>query len=289
MATITPATGAPGSPVVTLTPSQADIFDRCPWQYGARYVQRLVPDAWPPTPYTAMGDSVHACLCHFHRRGGHPRYARDDMAGLLDQSWRRDGYADAEQEVAARAMAGRLCAAYYAASRDEPTRHLGHELFLAAEFRLAGVHLRVRGKVDRLSLWPDGRLEVLDYKTGTRVPSEADLADALSPFLYLLLVRRTYPTYDRVEVSHLYLREMARVTVAYDHDRCMACKDRLAQVVTQIARGTLPPHPNAFCPSCPVHDRCPAMDPAAVELDDLLQGIGPAITRPARSEAPGAA
>jgi len=257
-------------PVVTLTPSQADLFDRCPLQYAARYVQRTVADMGQETPHTSMGESVHTCLYHFHKRGGHRRYARGDMATLLDQCWRHDGYTDAEQEAAFRAKAGRMCAAYHAASREDMVHHLGHEVFLSAQVRLAGIRLRVRGKLDRLSVWPDGHLEVVDYKTGLAVSSGADLADALAPFLYLLLVRHAYPAYDRVDVSHLYLGSMAKVTIADDHERRLAGKERLLQAVAAIARGDFPPRPNAFCRLCPVRDTCPAADASEIEIDSLL-------------------
>ncbi len=266
------ATTAPpiSSQVVTLTPSQAEVLDRCPFQYGARYVERLVQETRQRTPHLAMGDSVHACLYHFHKCGGQQRCASPDMAALLEQSWRRDGYADAAQEAIFRARAAAMCETYHQASHDETVRHLGHEVFLSATFRLAGIQLRVRGKIDRLSLWPDGHLEVVDYKTGAEPPGQADLAGALSPFLYLLLVRRTYPVYDRVDVSHLYLATMARVTIVYDHERCQTGKERLIQAVTQIAQGVFPPSPNAFCPACPVRCHCPAMRQDEMDLDALL-------------------
>lgn len=266
------ATTAPSidSQVVTLTPAQAEVLDRCPFQYRARYVQRLVPETRQRTPHLAMGDSVHACLYHFHKRGGHQHYAGPAMAALLDESWRHDGYADAAQEAAFRARAAAMCEAYHEGSRAEAVRHLGHEVFLSATFRLAGIQLRVRGKLDRLSLWPDGHLEVVDYKTGAEPPGQADLADALAPFLYLLLARRAYPDYDRVDVSHLYLGTMARVTIVYDRQRCLAGKDRLAQAVTQIAHGVFPPSPHAFCPACPVRHHCPAMREDEIDLDTLL-------------------
>lgn len=270
MAATLVADRAPGSRIVTLTPSQADVFDRCPFQYGARYGLGCRPGPRPCTAHTSMGESVHACLYHFHKRGGHQRHAREDIVGLLDQAWRGDGYDDREQEASFRRAAREMCEAYYDWTRDDAVRHLGHELLLSAEFRLAGFRLHVRGKLDRLSLWPDGRLEVVDYKTGRVAPSPADLAEGLAPFLYLLLVRRAYPAYERVAVSHLYLATGANVTVDYDESQRALGKARLVEAVAQIATGDFQPRPNAFCPSCPVRHLCPAMRQADVDLDEVL-------------------
>jgi putative RecB family exonuclease len=214
--------GTVEQPPVKLTPSRSEDFLACPLRYKRLHVDGLGPKDRPPSRHLSFGISLHDALRRFHEGGGPEVYGSAALSRLLDQSWVDHGYVDEDEAATFRTEALGILGAYCEAFGDEPTRHLGHELFVQAPFRLAGSRVLLSGKIDRLSVWPDGRLEVVDYKTsGGAPPSPEKLASDLAPFLYYTMARINYTEYALVDVTYLYLKTMTRVTARFDaEDQC---------------------------------------------------------------------
>ena len=164
-----------------------------------------------------------------------------------------------------------MCRAYHEAFQDDPVEHLGSELFVDSTIRVNGTGVRLSGKFDRLAVWPDGRLEVVDYKTTSeQEPSPTKLAGKLTAFLYYLLARTRYPDPPKVVVSYVYLRTMRKVTAVYDAEIGADCKARLTDAIRQIASGDFPARPNQRCAWCDFTELCPTTVTEEVELDTII-------------------
>lgn len=257
---------------IKLTPSGIEVFEGCPFLFKLIHVQRLrPPGTQKPSPQLSLGNSVHDCLYLFHKEGGYGTYGVESMETLLGRSWILGGYSGEEEERAAWEEALQMCRAYYSTFRDEPVRHMGSEVFLDSTVRVNGAGVKLSGKIDRLAAWPDGRIEVVDYKTTAEPePSPTKLAGKLTTFLYYLLARLGYPEPPRVEVSYIYLRTMRKVTAVYDPEIGAGCKARLAQAVSQIVAGDFPARPNQRCAWCEFTLLCPTTRGAEIDLDDVI-------------------
>jgi putative RecB family exonuclease len=173
-----------------LSPSRAADFMQCPLLYRFRVVDRL-PEA--PSPAMARGTVVHAVL---ERLFDLPATARTPEAarGLLEPQWER--VRAEEPELAALfAGDGDGLAAWLTGAQElirrwfeleDPTRLEPAERELYVETTLDG-GLVLRGYVDRLDVAPDGRMRVVDYKTG-RAPREAFENKALFQMKFYALV-----------------------------------------------------------------------------------------------------
>jgi putative RecB family exonuclease len=173
-----------------LSPSRAADFMQCPLLYRFRVVDRL-PEA--PSPAMARGTVVHAVL---ERLFDLPATARTPEAarGLLEPQWER--VRAEEPELAALfAGDGDGLAAWLTGAEElirrwfeleDPTRLEPAERELYVETTLDG-GLVLRGYVDRLDVAPDGRMRVVDYKTG-RAPREAFENKALFQMKFYALV-----------------------------------------------------------------------------------------------------
>jgi RecB family exonuclease len=193
------------------------------------------------------------------------------MEWLLKRSWVAGGYASRERESEAWEQALEMVRHYHLAFKDEPVKHLGSEAYLKARLSVRSIPVALSGKIDRLSTWPDGRLEVVDYKTGDEAePGPTKLAGKLTTFLYYVLALLNHPEVPRVEVSYIYLRTMAKVTAVYDPETGADCKDRLARAVGQMAAGEYPAHPNQRCAWCDFTELCTLETPAEVDLAGVL-------------------
>ena len=164
---------------------------QCPLLYRFRVVDRL-PEA--PSPAAVRGTVVHAVLERlFDLPGG-----GTDPAPRPVTCWRRSGTGSGarDPELAelfdgdAAAVAEWLAGAEELLARwfelEDPTRLEPADRELYVETALDD-GLVLRGYVDRLDVAADGRMRVVDYKTG-RAPREAFEAKALFQMKFYALV-----------------------------------------------------------------------------------------------------
>ena len=160
------------SPPRTLSPSKVSAFTSCPLAFRFSQIEHL-PE--PPSPPAVKGTLVHAALERLFWH--HPAGARTPAAAAVEVERAWHALRDDEEvlglglddDAATRFVedAQRLVANYFLLEDPNEARAVGVEL--GVETDLDG--LRLRGIIDRLDVLPDGRLIVVDYKTG-RPPSE---------------------------------------------------------------------------------------------------------------------
>ncbi len=170
---------------------------------------------------------------------------------------------------------------------EDPTRLEpdGREVFV--EHRVAE-DLVLRGIVDRVDVAPDGRIRVVDYKTG-RAPSEAYEQRALFQMkFYALLLWRTrgrVPT----RVQLVYVGGQGQTLPLDVDEQQLAAFERtvlqLWRAVRQAAEtGEWQPNVGAGCRFCDYHSLCPAKGGTPPPLpDDALDRV----LRPVEPEEPG--
>ena len=174
----------------SLSPSRALDFKTCALLYRFRVIDRL-PE--PPGLDAARGTVVHGILEKLFDLPG-PARTVAAAAELVEPEWR--GLLDADAELAELADAGpgglaalaestrELLTSYF--TLEDPRRIEPAEREVLVETVLpSGV--RLKGFVDRLDRAADGRLRVVDYKTG-RSPREEFEGKALFQLRFYALV-----------------------------------------------------------------------------------------------------
>jgi len=121
------------------------------------------------------------------------------------------GYSSPEEEreafVAAQAMVRR----YH--EEAPPPGEAPVALMLERMLRTDRGHYILTGRVDRVDEWPDGSLDIVDYKSGRSEVTEEQVRADIGLMAYETMVRALYP--DRaVRVAIHALRPNLRVTVA---------------------------------------------------------------------------
>lgn len=272
-------TRASGRPVPVpsgpaLSPSRAADFMQCPLLYRFRVIDRL-PEA--PSAAAARGTLVHATLERLFDLPA-PERTRESASALLTPAWsdllaQRVGYADLVDGSDEAAVAAWLEEALRLIERwftlEDPTRLEPAERELYVETEIDG--LTLRGYVDRLDVAPDGRMRVVDYKTG-RAPSVLFEANALFQMKFYALVlwrlRGRVPTLLQL----VYLGDGEILRYAPDEQDLRATERKVKSLWAAIARagetGDFRPSPGRLCGWCDHQARCPAWGGTPPPLPD---------------------
>lgn len=273
----------------SLSPSRAGDFQQCPLLYRFRSVDRL-PEA--PTAAMVRGTLVHAVL---ERVFDLPAAGRTPEAAseLVAPQWERIAAEDPSlPEVLFEGDAGGPAARRWLAEADrlvrrwfeveDPSRLEPAERELHVRAEVSG--LQLHGYVDRLDVAPDGRVRVVDYKTG-RAPREAYAGRARMQlrFYGLVLWRSRGVLPARLQLVYLGDGQVLRED---PDERALETTERsllaLWDAVEASARsGRWQPSPSRLCDWCAFRTLCPAFGgtpppPPADALERVVGAVGAA-------------
>jgi putative RecB family exonuclease len=237
---------------------------QCPLLYRFRVVDRL-PEA--PSAAAVRGTVVHAVLERlFDLPAGERTLAAADR--LLSPEW--DRVRDSRPELAqlfgtdVEAVREWLTSASVLLARwfelEDPTRLEPADRELYVETVLDD-GLLLRGYVDRIDVTADGRVRVVDYKTG-RAPSEAFEAKALFQMkFYALVLWRLHGRLPSV-LQLVYLGNGEILRYSPDEADLLATERKVKALWAAISQaatsGDWRPSPSRLCDWCDHHAHCPA-------------------------------
>ncbi|WP_186315207.1 UrvD/REP family ATP-dependent DNA helicase [Curtobacterium sp. BH-2-1-1] len=152
--------GEPVAPAVSVSPSRIGTFEECPVHW---FVQTFGGGA--PSPAMGIGTIVHETMEHATAVDVESLWERVE-ARWGELTFESPWVADRERARTRRMIEG--LSDYLRTFAGAGRRLLGAETSFALETGPA----RLRGSIDRIEVDPDGRVSVVDLKTGRSMPSE---------------------------------------------------------------------------------------------------------------------
>lgn len=245
-----------------LSPTAIAEFRDCALRYRLRRIDR-VPE--PPSPDALRGTLVHVVLERlFDLPAGEraPERAQD----LVGPAWQDLG--EQQPELAAFVPDAELeewltparaaVAAYFDLEDPRLLEPAERELYVET---LLDSRLLLRGVIDRLDETPDGRLRVVDYKSG-RSPAVGFEQRALAQLRFYALViwrsRGVLPAQLRL----VYLGDTQTLTYVPDVEELLATERLAESVFASVHQASLDggflPQPGRACGWCTYQALCPA-------------------------------
>lgn len=171
--------------VTYLSFSQIDAFRICPMHYKMRYILN-VPT--PPNAALTFGTTMHNTMRAFYQWTTSAQFKtqnaklQNKILELYDQYWIPMGFESKDQRNRMYTQ-GKTWLQDYVKKSFDPNETV-IDLEKSFSIKIAP-DLRLGGRIDRVSRLPDGRLEIIDYKTGAP-RTQKDLDKDLQLAIYAL-------------------------------------------------------------------------------------------------------
>ncbi len=251
-------TAVPISPTgsLRLSASQLSTFEDCPrrWFYDAALRLSDSTSVWAD-----FGKLVHRVLQQFLAPDTTIEYSLDALLDLAEEMWSDDVAQFAPQRAQARRELRDVLENWWTMEGANFDR--AQVVAVEHEFEVAvGAHL-VRGFIDRVDHDVDcDGIAVVDYKTGRRPPTDAEVNDDVQLAVYYLAARRSEelarvgpPT--RLELRYLRVSKTLTQEITPDHEE--RAENRIVAAAQQMLDEQLEPLPTADCDHCDYHRLCP--------------------------------
>ena len=235
--------------------SALEVYKTCPLQYKYQYVLKV-----PTTPTSAesFGISLHQTLQRFYQR-----YQSDKtidfntMLQIYQQSFIPVGYSSPSHFKRMKKEGEKILKDFF--KRFHPPE--GKILALEKIFKIKlEKEVTILGKIDRLDEREDGKVEIIDYKTG-RMPEEKELKKSLQLSIYALAAtdKGTFnKKLSEIILTFYFLSEGKKISFQKEKEDIEKVKDVIKNLVDEIRQEKFEPNVGLWCDFCPFRIICEA-------------------------------
>lgn len=237
--------------------SSLDSFQICPAKYKFSEIDRLKS---PKSKEAIFGTIVHETLKMFHDPARLIKPSEEDVMKFFTEKWNKEPYQSTAEEAAAFDMGLRMLRDYY--KKNISIRFNVIDLETRFETPVEDgdkeTH-RVVGKIDRIDKLENGQYEIVDYKTGKKLPSQKSVDENLQLSIYHLGLLNRWPSLkdSEVRVSLYYLKHNEKLSTVRSPKDIKETREKVLDIISQIKTSKFEPNPNPLCDWCEFQEHCP--------------------------------
>ena len=242
-------------PVSYLWYTHIESFRRCPLQYKYRYVIKI------PVPTSAVlgfGDIMHKSMQEFYQqvmKGEHP--TKEMLLLIYENKWKSNGFMSKAYENDMKKHGEGLLMEYFEKGYDPKTKTIaveqGFKIKISKDITLGG-------RIDRVDRKPDGKLEIIDYKTGA-APKKRDASEDFQLSLYALAATDKGVFGEKPEniiVSFYFFEGQERMSGTRSKEQLETVKEEILETAQAIGISEFQPTPGMYCAFCEFRLLCEA-------------------------------
>ncbi len=238
-----------GSKIDYISYSHLQTFEICPLHYKLKYMLRIPT---PPSASQSYGITLHSALRDLYSLiiSGQKVDLKKALE-LLDNNWTREGYQSKNHEQIAKEGAINVLDAYLKSDLFKNSKPLAVEI----PFNFNIENIRVGGRIDRLDQLSNNAIEIVDYKTGNKIPTQKEIDSNLQLTTYALAATEIQEGFFRrkpeeVVLSLYFLEQGQKITTTRSKDQLIDAKKEIIQRIVEIEASDFKCSGNLLCANC---------------------------------------
>ena len=240
-----------------LSYSSLGTYQTCPLKYKFKEIDRLKE---PKSKEAVFGTLVHSTLKFFHEPALLPP-SLEDALNHFAKNWNDAVYGNPDEERAAFSAGVDMIRRY--AEHNDPKQFTIVALESPFQIEIADAHgatHTVKGIIDRIDKTADG-YEIIDYKTGRKMPSQSDVDQNLQLSVYAKAFLARYPqeigNLDHLTVSLYFLKHGVKLSSRRTIEDLKGVDDIFLETIGEIEAKHFEPRVNPLCDWCGFQKICP--------------------------------
>lgn len=240
-----------------LSYSSLDSYRSCPLKYKFKEIDRLKE---PKSKEAVFGTLIHSTLKYIHE----PALlspSLEDALNVFSKSWNDAVYDNPDEERAAFSLGVDMIRRYY--EKNDPKNFtvvaLENRFHIEIADKEGSTHA-ISGIIDRIDKTSDG-YEIIDYKTGRKMPSQKDVDENLQLSVYAKAFLARYPKeterMENITVSLYFLKHGVKLSSTRTKEALQKVDDLFLETIAEIEAQHFEPRIGPLCDWCGFQKICP--------------------------------
>lgn len=233
-----------------LSPSKIILYLACDNKYKWTYIDSRGSWYVRAKSYYSFGTSLHNVLQNLHAKVEIQEITSEDAVQALEENWVTEGYASADEMAEAKSRGKDILTEYVANEFKRPKE--SKTLFVEKTFSMEFANFQLRGRMDRIEEYPDGSLEIVDYKSGRETVTTEEVHNDIAMSIYQLLLEHAYPQIP-IRSTIIALRTGHHATAQLNSTEIQELRQEVELIGNEIISTNFemrPPSAKPLCISC---------------------------------------
>ncbi len=239
--------------------SALDTFKQCPMKYKYQVIDKIRA---PKLKEAVFGNKIHKALQWFHSKEP-VSPTLDELLNFLKEIWESEVFIDDQEDMIFFGEAIKILKNYYNYYQKikEKSVILNTETRFEVLLENKDKKCLLAGIIDRIDKNKDG-IELIDYKTTKRLPSQQDIDNNLQLSLYCLGLLGRWPQFaeqglENIKLTFHFLKHQEFISTKRTKEQLDSIKEQVWQRLVEIKKSDFKPIPSPLCDWCGYKKICP--------------------------------
>lgn len=235
-----------------------DTFLHCPLKFKYQEIDKIKA---PKSKEAIFGIIMHDVLKSLHDTARLTPLSESEILDYFSSRWQSEIYERPEEEAAAFSLAIRILKDYYSKNYPAKFNVLDLESFFSVPIPHGAEIHTITGKIDRIDKIDNDAIELIDYKTSRKMPSQENIENNLQLAVYHLGLVQRWPYLSgqkrKIKVSLYFLKHGEKISAFKTNDDIKNTRERIVKVIDDIKESDFKPKLNPLCNWCGYQSDCP--------------------------------